>query len=309
MGSVTGMLLARGMEQDTWSTLCRLAESQCGLFSAAQAARIGISHADLFRAARQGHLRRARSGIYAVCGAPQSRWEDLVAAALAVGPDAVISHTGAATLHRLNVVGPTRLPELTVPMHHHPRLAGVTLHRRGPLSRQDVRVMYGVPVTAPARTLVDLAGRYELRALERILDEALIERRLNVAELNTCLQRTAPNARGRSKIQRLLAHRFEAPLADSMLEARAFEALKALQPFEAHFVTGVGKALYVIDAAWPDKRVGAEIIGRTHRIASRSAFDRERRKLNALAAAGWRIAHLTSVMSESEMVETVRRLL
>ncbi len=247
------MLLARGMEQDVRSALCRLAESQCGLFSAAQAASIGISHAELFRAVRQGHLRRPRSGVYAICGAPQSRWEDLVAAALAVGSDAVISHTGAAALNRLQVGPATPPPELTVPLHHHPRLAGVTLHRRGPLPRQDVTVKYGVPVTSPARTIVDLASRYDLHALERILDEALIERRLNIPELHRCWQRTAPNAPGRSKIQRLLAQRFEGPLADSMLEAQAFEALLALPPFEAHFVVGVGNAVYVIDAAWPDK--------------------------------------------------------
>ena len=125
-------------------------------------------------------------------------------------PQAVISHSGAAALHRLHVVGPAAtLPELTVPLHHHPRLAGVALHRRGPLPGQDVTVKYGVPVTSPARTLVDLAGRYELPALERALDEALIERRLNVAELNGCWQRSALNAPGRSKIQQLLAQRSE----------------------------------------------------------------------------------------------------
>jgi len=43
--------------------------------------------------------------------------------------------------------------------------------------------------------------------------------------------------------------------------------------------------------------------------ASRSAFDRERRKLNALVTAGWRIAHLTAAMSADEMVATVRALL
>ena len=94
-----------------------------------------------------------------------------------------------------------------------------------------------------------------------------------------------------------------------MLEARAFEALRPLSPFKAHFPLSIGQAVYIIDVAWPNRRVGAEIVGRAHRVASRTAFDRERRKLNDLAAAGWRIAHLTSVMSGNEMVEAVRRLL
>ena len=239
MGSVTGMLLARGMEQDTRSALCRLAESQCGLFSAAQAARIGVDHAQLSRAVRYGHLRRSRFGVYAFVGTPPAKWEPLVSAALAVGADAVISHAGAAAIHGLyGVTATTLLPELTVSRRQRPRLAGVTVHRSLPHSRRDVEVKCGVPVTTPARTLVDLAGRYNVRVIERILDEGLISRRLGLAELNRCLHDAAPNIPGRARIDRLLAVRAEGPAADSMLEARAFVALRPLSPFKTHFVLG-----------------------------------------------------------------------
>jgi hypothetical protein len=280
------------------------------LFSAAQAARIGVNHAQLSRAVRNGHLRRSRLGIYAFVGTPPAVWEPLVSAALAVGADAVISHAGAAAIHGLYGVTPaTIVPELTVSRRQRPRLAGVTVHRSLPLSRHDVGVKCGVLVTTPARTLVDLAGRYSQRVIERILDEGLISRRLGLAELNRCLHEAAPNIAGRARIDQMIAMRAEGPAADSVLEARAFAALRPLSPFKAHFVLGVGKDVYVLDAAWPDKRVGAEVIGRAVRVASRAAFDRERRKLNALASTGWRIAHLTSAMSASEMVEVVRTLL
>ncbi len=82
-------------------------------------------------------------------------------------------------------------------------------------------------MTSPARTLIDLAGRYKLKALERILDEGLIERRFGLVELNTCVQRATPNTPGWSKIERLLTLRSEGPAADSILEARCFEALPA----------------------------------------------------------------------------------
>jgi hypothetical protein len=229
---------------------------------------------------------------------------------LAVGSDAVISHGSAAAIHRLYGVAPAVLrPELTVPCSARHRLAGVIVHRCRTLTRQEVVARFGVLVTTPARTLVDIAGRYRASVLERILDEGLIERRFGVAELQGCLQRLPVNAAGRSVLDRLLGMRSEGPVADSVLEARAFEALRPLSPFKAHFVLPIGTVVYVIDAAWPDKRVGAEIVGRTHRVASRSAFDRERRKLNDLASAGWRIAHLTSAMSAGEMVGAVRRLL
>ncbi len=302
--------MAGAMEQALRTALCRLAEGQCGLFSAAQAAHLGVSRAQLTRAACQGHLRRSRMGVYAFNGRPAHRCEPPVAAALAAGPHAVVSHTGAAVLHRLSgTTTAASVPELTVPHPHNPKLAGVVVHRGAPLPAEDVAVKYGVLVTSPSRTLLDLAGRYKADVLERLLDEGLIERRWSVAGLQRGLERTAPNARGRSTMEDLLALRAERPAADSILEARAFEALRPLAPFKTHFVTGVGRNVYVLDMAWPDRRVAAEIVGRTHRVASRSAFDRERRKLNELAAAGWRVAHLTSVMSGAEMVATVRRLL
>ena len=230
-----------------------------------------------------------------------------MAAALAAGPGAVVSHAGAAAFHRLNgLAAASHVPELIVPRDRYPRLSGVVVHRCGPLSPQDIAVKCGVLVTSPARALIDLAGRYKLKALERILDEGLIERRFGIVEVQRCLGRTAPNAPGRSQIQQLLTVRSEGPAADSILEARSFEALQPLAPFKVHFILGIGGNVYVLDAAWPDRRVAAEVVGRSHRMASRSAFDRERRKLNALAGAGWRVAHLTSAMSAPEMVAAVR---
>ena len=123
------------MEQTERMALAQLAQSQCGMFSAAQAARLGLGHAQLSRASRQGHLRRVRSGVYAVGGVPRSPREPLLAAALAAGPCAVISHAGAAAFHRLDgLTVASHLPELIVPRDHHPRLSGVVFHRCGPLS-------------------------------------------------------------------------------------------------------------------------------------------------------------------------------
>jgi hypothetical protein len=197
------------VERGALTSLCRLAEGQSGLFSAAQAAQLGISRGQLFRAASHGHLRRTRSGVYAFVGTPASLLEPLVAAALAMGPDAVVSHNAAACLHHLyGAVARAGRPELIVPRaeRHHP--LGVVIHRTGPPSarRPD----------SHAGSARDLGGAY--------------------------------------------------------------------------------------------RRVGAEIVGRSHRVASRSAFDQERRKLNALASAGRRNAHPTSTMSSTEILEAVQKL-
>ncbi len=174
---------------------------------------------------------------------------------------------------------------------------------------QDVTRAHGALVTSPARTLVDMAGRLTPVVLERTLDEGLIGRRWRVSELVACLGRSSPYAPGRADLSRLLELRREAPSADSALEARVFAALSPLAPFRTHYVTDVGGAVYVLDVAWPGRRVGAEIVGRAHRVVSRSAFDRERRKLNVLGAAGWKIAHLTAAMSVAEMIASVDAML
>ena len=137
----------------------------------------------------------------------------------------------------------------------------------------------------------------------------MVQRRWTVAEVQECLARARPNFPGRAHLQQLFVLRAESPTVDSVLEAQVFRALAPLMPFETHFATAVGGRLYVIDVAWPELKVGAEIAGRAHRVLSRSAFDRERRKFTLLNAGGWKIAHLTAVMPAAEMVASVQLLL
>lgn len=296
------------MDKSTRAALSVVAENQRGLFSVSQAKEIGVTNAQLLRAEAAGHLRRVRRGVYAAVGVPPSRWEDIVGAALAAGPRAVVSHASAAAVHRFEY-GASGPVELTLPRGACLRLPGVVVHRCSSLSGEDLVVARGVLVTSPARTLVDLGGRLGPARMEKLLDEGLIVRRWTVRQLQECLSRAPRNTPGRHFLAVLLQHRDASPGADSALEARAFRALASLEPFDVHFVVVIGTSVYVVDAAWPDRKVGAEIVGRAHRAASLSAFDRERRKLNALSAAGWRICHLTAAMSPEEMVGSVRAML
>jgi very-short-patch-repair endonuclease len=290
--------------------LGRIAASQRGLFSVVQASEIGVSNLQLLRAESSGALRRARRGVYAVSGVALSLGEQIVAAALAVGPDAVVSHASAAAVHRFDYVPlGTGTVELTVPREVHSRPPGVTVHRSTDLGEEDIVRRHGVLVTSAPRTLIDLSARVGPAVTERLLDEGLIERRWTVEQLQDCLRRARPNVPGRAQLRDLMAVRAEEPNADSVLESRVFRALQPLMPFEVHFSTVLGDGVYVIDAAWPENKVGAEVVGRAHRVASRSAFDRERRKLNELGAFGWKIAHLTAVISAEEMIGAVSSLL
>lgn len=296
------------MDKATRAALGNVAANQRGLFSVMQAKQIGVSNAQLLRAEAAGQLRRVRRGVYAAAGAPSSAWEEVVGAALAAGPEAVVSHASAAAVYRFEY-GATGTVELTVGEGSYVRPPRVVVHRSTDLTAADVENKRGVRVTSAARTLVDLAGRLGPKLTEKLLDEGLIARRWTVAELRECLCRAHQNTRGRQVLESLLRQRAGEPSADSVLEASAFRALAPLGPFEVHFTLDIGGSVYVLDVAWPQFKVGAEVVGRAHRLASLSAFDRERRKLNALGVAGWKICHLTAAMSPKDMLGAVRAML
>jgi very-short-patch-repair endonuclease len=305
---VTAPGLTVPVDKEARVALSRLASDQRGLFSAAQAGEIGINYAQLVRGTASGHLRRVRRGVYAVAGVTPSSWEQILGAALAAGPEAVVSHDSAAMVHRFDYADVTAI-ELTLPPTVWRRPPGAVVHHHADLAARDLVNRRGVLVTSQCRTLVDMAGRWGPELTEKALDEGLVQRRWTVPEVRECLGRARANVPGRSFLERLLSLHDESPTADSVLEAQVFRALAPLEPFETHFATAVGECLYVIDVAWPDRKVGAEIAGRAHRVVSRSAFDRERRKFTALNAAGWKIAHLTAVMPQAEMLAAVRLLL
>ncbi len=295
------------MDKLTRAALSQLAADQRGLFSAAQAKGVGINYSQLVRGHASGHLRRVRRGVYAVAGVAPSSWEEILGAALAAGPEAVVSHDSAAAVHRFDYADITAI-ELTLPPHVHSRPPGAVVHRHTDLKAPDLVTRRGVLVTSPCRTLIDMAGRWGPELTEKALDEGLVQRRWTVPELKECLTRARTNVPGRAYVQRLLLLRDESPTADSVLEARVFRALAPLMPFEPHFSVAASGRLYVVDVAWPELKVGAEIAGRADRVVSRSVFDRERRKFTALNAAGWKIAHLTAVMPPAEMLAAVQLL-
>ena len=102
------------MDKPAREALNRIAAEQHGLFSVAQAADVGASRSQLWRAEVAGTLRRVRRRVYAMGGAPPSPWEAIVAAALAAGPGSVVSHQSAAAVHHFEFAD-RRAVELSVP--------------------------------------------------------------------------------------------------------------------------------------------------------------------------------------------------
>ena len=142
--------------------LFELSSEQYGYFTAAQAAHHGYSRALLAHHAKTGTLHRIRPGLYRFRDYPSTPREEVMAAWLALGGPtggAVVSHDSALDLWDLTDSIPNAI-HLTVPRtrRHPPRLPGVTVHTTSrPFESDDVRTLEGLTVTAPARTLLDIA--------------------------------------------------------------------------------------------------------------------------------------------------------
>ena len=141
-------------------SLYGLASAQSGYFTTPQAAAHGVSWRALSHHADRGRFQRVRRGLYRFRDYPSSRFEEVVAAWLAVGAEqSTVSHDTALDLHDLTDIIPLSI-HVTVPRARrglHPP-AGVTLHTTiDPLGDDEVTIREGVRLTTPERTLLDVA--------------------------------------------------------------------------------------------------------------------------------------------------------
>jgi len=287
-----------------------LAATQHGVVSTRQAMELGVTPVMLRHAVRRGWLRPLRHGIYAVSGDARSKWQPLMAAALAAGPDGVISHRSAAGIHGFHGLM-AGLPELSYRNRGGRRLSGVAIHRPRDLDGDDIEIQRGVRVTAPIRTVIDLAPTVGDDFLGRILDEGAIKRLWTAEQVLARLD--AMTTRGRPGVKRLRrqrALRLEEDNPDSPLEQHVIRVLRPHVPaFKVRYADTFDGERIEMDLAWLDLKIDGEVDGMDVRRRSRTKFKRERLRQNLLAKHGWRILHFTSDMDDKELVDQILSLL
>jgi predicted transcriptional regulator of viral defense system len=189
--------------------LFEVAAGQAGHFTAAEARELGYSARSLVHHVQAGHIVRVSRGLYRLHGVPESRHEDVVAAWLrSRDRKAVVSHDTALALYDL-AASRSHAIHLTVPRTKRPRsandLTGVALHTIvTPLRRDELSQRFGVLLTSPARTIVDVAQAggdpsVVVEAVRRGLGTGLVDR----AEL-----RQAGESRS-VRVRQLLQHAIE----------------------------------------------------------------------------------------------------
>ncbi len=290
--------------------LMALAATQHGVVSTQQASALGVTPAMLRHAVRRGWLTPLRHGVYAVAGLPTSKWQPLMAAALAAGPDAVISHRSAAVIHGFHgLVAGT--PELSYRKRGGRRLSGVTIHRPRHLDNDDIEIQRGVRLTVPVRTVIDLAPIVGKELLGRILDEGAITRLWTAERVQARLDQMGSQGRsGTGRLRRQLALRLEEGNPDSRLEQHVIRVLRPhVPPFKVRYADTFDGERIEMDLAWLDLKIDGEVDGMDVRSRSRTKFERDRLRANVLPRHGWRIVHFTSQMDDRTLLDQILPLL
>lgn len=245
-----------------------LARRQQGLLTWSQLIGLGFSAHAIKHRIRKGRLRRVHPTVYAVGWGELSTERTWMAAVLACGTDALLSHSSAAALWDIGRIAAQ--PEITVPAHRHPHPAGVRVHRTMTLQPEDLCVHHGIPVTSPIRTLIDLATRLSLPSLEAAINAADKHDLVDPDALRAAIERR-PGQRGVPHLRRVLDMRAFV-LTDSELERMMLPLIRrAGLPLPQ---TGVMLNGFKVDFFWPEIGLVVETDGlRYHRTQAQQARD------------------------------------
>jgi hypothetical protein len=152
--------------------VARVAARQHGVVSYAQLETAGLDKSAVARRVRAGRLHRVHRGVYAVGHAALSREATWMAAVLACGCGAAVSHRSAAVLWGLLWARPGPVHVSVSRVGGKAKRRGIRLHRSTTLSAAVVTRRHGIPVTRPARTIDDLRGSVAERELRRAIRQA-----------------------------------------------------------------------------------------------------------------------------------------
>ena len=253
-----------------------LAARQHGVVARWQLLELGMHPQAIKHRLRTGRLHPVHRGVYAV-GRPELTQLGLwMAAVLACGPGAVLSHESAASLWGIRAVWGIQI-HVSVPPERDPRRPGIVLHREAEL---DVTRHQGIPVTTPLATLIALATRLSRDGLEAAINEADKRDLIDPESLRRALETTTP--RPGVAILRQTLDRRTFTLTDSELERRFLPIARKAglpKPQTGQTVNG-----FKVDFHWPEVGLVVETDGlRYHRTPAEQARDRLRDQAHAAA--------------------------
>lgn len=253
-------------QRDMLARLALIARRQHGRVSRRQLLAAGVDSGQIDRWVVGGRLLSVHRGVYAVRHTAPTVFGNYMAAVLAGGEGAVLSHRAAAWSIRLLAGVPPR-PEVTVPTTADRGRAGIVIHRVKALHVLDTATLDGLPITPVPRVLLDLAPRVSALQLGRVCHEAWIRHRVSQPQVEACIARD-PRKPGVAKLRHALG-------ADVTLSALEDGFLALL---EAHGLplprTNIDHRGDVVDCQWPEHGLTVELMSYRYH-ATRRAFERD----------------------------------
>lgn len=285
--------------------IAQIATRQRGRVARRQLLAAGVGASTITWLTARDRLIRVAPGVYGVGHIAEVDLAAETTALLAARDGAVLSHWTAARLWRLIAADDAERPiDVLVRGGRSATKAGVRTRRTRTLNRSDVHIHHGLPLTSPARTLLDLAPLAKLRRLELMIDRARVDRLVTQAELAERLQ-AAHGHPGRARVEQLIRDDDAPKLTRSEAEERVLALIRA-----AGLPTPRVNAQlhgFEVDFYWPEHRFVLEVDGYRYH-STRRAFEHDRRKDAVLRAAGIQTMRTTWLQIDREALMVVANL-
>jgi Protein of unknown function (DUF559) len=257
---------------------------QNGFITRQQLLALGLTPSAVDGRLRSGRYVAVHSGVYSEGVPRRDPVGRATAAVLACGSEAVLSHGSAASLWGFHALWADTLEVTTTVRRTRP---GITVYRCRSLEPRDITRHWEIPVTTPARTVLDIAPSLTAKQLTRLVNDARLSRYLLIDALVDVLDRN-PYDRG-TRLLRPFAEDPANPTRSGFEDDfRAFCAAYDLPTPQINVkVHG-----FEVDALFPEQNLIVEADGwETHR--DRSSFESDRDRDAELLRHGFRTVRLT----------------
>jgi very-short-patch-repair endonuclease len=293
---------------DVW--LADLATKQHGVVSHVQLVGLGFSEAQIKRRIVTGRLHAVHRGVYAVGHRRLTRNGRWMAAVLACGPLAFLSHFDAALLWGVRRSSLARIHVTTLtPERGRGKQTGLVVHQPRSLHEDDRALVDGIPVTSIARTALDLSEVVNRRQLDRLIEEAERRELFDLARFDELLERTRGRKGKRLLAQALIDYRPGPDWTRSDLEDEFLRQLRLAElpaPAVNNWVAG-----YEVDCVWFEQRAIVELDGGGFHDTT-AARQRDPQRDLALQLAGYVVMRVRDTRLERDpagVMDDVRRML
>ncbi len=292
------------VEDGTNRDLARLAARQHGVVSTAQLRRLGMSDKAIGWGVRVGRLHRVFRGVYALGHTGIGERGRLMAATLACGPGAVVSHRSAAALLGLVDAGPVVI-DVIAPGSRGRGIDRIRAHKAPPPGPAEAGTVAAIPCTSPARTLVDLAGVVGGRTLRSAFERAAAKGILDVAAIEAAI---SGGRRGAGVLRGLVAEwrraaavarkgKLKSPLEAMVLPILGRRGITLPRPNAP--VTLADDSRIEVDFLWAEERLALEADSRDFH-GTDVAFERDRWRDRELMRVGYSTLRVTKQQAEQE---------